>query len=942
MKNNGRLLCAISLSLLGALFLCDAVWAGGESQEGGTSSGSGSVPTCGKSSPIHQVLCNEGKDGGGKSWRVYKVGKKSMNTISKLNNDATWKIVEGKYGGEKISGTLNKCTKHDPVADYLVVLGLDSVANSKKNEFYVAFNQTTPGGECGNNRGCYYYWNNYNAITKTEDIYNGNFTNGQAVTNGVAKKLYKNAKIDDDLEFSEVGTFCAWKEDPKYTLTAKAIDTNGNSLASVIGLGDKSSGLVRKGDEASVKRNTTNAGYTFKGWRTSKTGKIVSTKTTYTEELTKNVTVYAVYEPFSATSTLDIKVKNNDVATYNNFASDGIYAKPGDKLSYKISYEPKAQGGKNLKPQKINIEDIGTKGDNNVTSTIESLFNRYKGNLGSWNNGLIASGPVEKTYSYNKDTTKRTETPDYVILDQNVGSSPLTEKVELQYNSNGTTPEKVEIGLNNGQSVGKVYTKLSKSAKAYVPYNFVNTTCITEDKKCIEGDNPNQIVYANETKTLSPGVKVEARQNNTLGGKYATIVRAAQWKIGVRYGDNPNYEWTTNSETGNLNTQYNRTGGALEIKKSVAIDIPDVNAGSKICFVSAVYPKDSHDDLNIKGNVYDDKDINSWAISPEVCYTVAKKPNLQVWGGNVYTSGAIRTAVSAKKHPADNTKRFFGSWGELGVISNGTVQGFASGASTGYAKNENEIGGSKEKSFCDRVPLTLANFPCNDATPSIGNSVGISSANNGKAAIIAKYLYGGTPNVDNGELNLDNVTGELKDGNIHYYHGNNLTITGSTITPGTTKIVHAKNVTINSDLTYDGPYANLDQMPKLVIYAEENIVIDCEVRNIDALLIAENNVITCDNVEGNYNNPSTAAKKHINDPQNSNQLTIRGAVIAGKLIPNRTYGAATGNNSIVPAEIINFDPSLYRWGNNQDTTTSNHAVDSRLETVYIREAAPRL
>lgn len=112
-----------------------------------------------------------------------------------------------------------------------------------------------------------------------------------------------------------------------------------------------------------------------------------------------------------------------------------------------------------------------------------------------------------------------------------------------------------------------------------------------------------------------------------------------------------------------------------------------------------------------------------------------------------------------------------------------------------------------------------------------------------------------------------------------------------------------------------------------MIYAEGDIAIECEVGEIDALLIAEGTVKTC----GNSDN--------VNSRKNSNQLKIFGAVLANKLEANRTYGAATGANSVVPAEIINFDPSLYLW--NKAAEDYDETVTGGLEAVTVVEVAPR-
>ncbi|MBR5436757.1 MAG: hypothetical protein IK120_07820, partial [Muribaculaceae bacterium] len=107
----------------------------------------------------------------------------------------------------------------------------------------------------------------------------------------------------------------------------------------------------------------------------------------------------------------------------------------------------------------------------------------------------------------------------------------------------------------------------------------------------------------------------------------------------------------------------------------------------------------------------------------------------------------------------------------------------------------------------------------------------------------------------------------------------------------------------------------------------------CGVRWIDAVLMAKT-VNTC----GNSNNTNSSS--------NSNLLTIYGAVIANKLEANRTYGAATGANSIIPAEIIDFDPTLYLWkaiGGGDESGSNNDSDDSfNMEAVTQYELPPRL
>ena len=155
----------------------------------------------------------------------------------------------------------------------------------------------------------------------------------------------------------------------------------------------------------------------------------------------------------------------------------------------------------------------------------------------------------------------------------------------------------------------------------------------------------------------------------------------------------------------------------------------------------------------------------------------------------------------------------------------------------------------------------------------------------------------------------------------------------------TTKVIKTNgNITIDKNITYSNEnYNNLEQIPKIVIYAD-NIKINCSIYNgdvkvvngvtrIDAVLIANENIDTCANIDQN----------DINAKGRSEQLIINGATISDTLTLGRTYGAATGINSIIPAEIINYDSSLLLWSNSQSGVTST----GKLTEAYTSELAPR-
>ena len=138
-----------------------------------------------------------------------------------------------------------------------------------------------------------------------------------------------------------------------------------------------------------------------------------------------------------------------------------------------------------------------------------------------------------------------------------------------------------------------------------------------------------------------------------------------------------------------------------------------------------------------------------------------------------------------------------------------------------------------------------------------------------------------------------------------------------------------KTLTIDENVEYeDGGYTSLSEIPKLIIYAG-NINILCGVTRVDAVLITAEG--------GKIDTCSDVGEESVNDAKRSKQLKINGTIITDKLIAGRTYGAGTGSASAVPAEIIDYDTSLYLWAM-QNAKGSN---SGKMDVVYLTELAPR-
>lgn len=787
---------------------------------------------------------------------------------------------------------------------------------------------------------------NYNSnatCTAPETITKGAYTYAwyKWGSNGACKDAGTNRTCTVKNMKSNTTVNAYYKKQITLTLTADAVTPDGTMIKSNMSSDSKT---VNSGSSASLSVSALNfSGFTFKGWRDNRYSGGVSGTTTLTKSITSNTTVYAVYEPFNATSTLFLSV-------------DKYYARPEQNLIYNVAYNPKAQGGYSISPQMIKI-------NNGTPYTISTTLGAA---LGDWKNAFAVYGSKwnQDFVFIAGDATSKYPTHSVAVHGADVGNV-LTETAETNVNANvSRTPKTVSISMWNGSILGTVDTSnLKSSTSTSVPYNFENSTSIDP-----AGQN---VVYAGESKAIKLTVYVGKIKNSLVGGdEYATIVRNAKWKLQLCYDSSCSSPISSEPATGEFNSSHSLSPSP-ETKDGLKINIPDLPAGTKIWIRSAVYPKNSGTPGNLKADFYNPDDPASWAYSAPTEFVVAKKPSLQVWGGNVYSGSGINTATAVKRSLAGSTSAIFdindnknpethvfGSWSELGIISTGLVSGFSSGASLGYADtlvpnpfgnnaSGTAPGGSEKKSICDRSHLTFANTCKNGvAVGLIGTSASISKVSSDKNSIIAKLAPAGEPNVTSTSISINDDPDQT-----YYYSSNDLTVQpgGATGNIVRTKTIRSdKNITIDGNLVTTGKFDSLEAIPHFVVYAK-NIYIDCDVTQIDALLIAEEAVVTCDNLSsdlGGENSLVRRANNVINDAENSHQLMINGAVVAGSLIANRTYGAASGSNSIIPAEIINFNPVYYQWSGNIENSddTSDDGKEEKhgsLDTVLLYELAPR-
>lgn len=357
---------------------------------------------------------------------------------------------------------------------------------------------------------------------------------------------------------------------------------------------------------------------------------------------------------------------------------------------------------------------------------------------------------------------------------------------------------------------------------------------------------------------------------------------------------------------------FNSTSPSLSVPPQPVGDYP---VGTRVCFALSVSP-------------YSQSSTN-WSHSTPFCTVVAKKPKVQVLGGDLIVGRATpynptRTSqVVTSTSLSGSTGSYYGSWSEYAIIPTGTVSGMASGAT--YA------GGSAETNFCKLSLLTIAN----NTNP------------NCQATEVGKYISGSiAPNVVNrfpipsapaqiittATKNINTLTPSL----VYTSNQANLTLTSSAaFGVGRWVVINAPNttVTISSNINYtNGNLTKLSDIPQVVIIAK-NIIIADSVTNLDAWLLSvgagvDGVINTCGAGGVNTGTLPTAG-------QCTNKLTVNGPLMANHLVMRRTAGAGTGASTGDPAEVFNLRGDAYLWASVYASS------NGRLPTVSTKELPPR-
>lgn len=498
--------------------------------------------------------------------------------------------------------------------------------------------------------------------------------------------------------------------------------------------------------------------------------------------------------------------------------------------------------------------------------------------------------------------------------------------------------------------------KVSDTLNLLVPYNFKNSTWVDGgEMKIINLESDFNVTYH---------VGVGNRENTTLGATYATQVDNATSGV---YWCKAKKDQTSNDNPGNVceggeyvtkihkdkdgheqETLFPNSDNNDNNPRSVAIGWGDlteqgVEVGDIICAWSWVTPGRSGNDKSYDTRMDSNWGKNNIAYSwnngnpknNKVCGQIGKSPTIQVWGGNVLSKGKLNVS-SVKEKTIKEKTRWFGSFGELGVfVPSGATSNsdhFASGAALGYEgikqngnskdvllpsylglkqEDSEEIGGGSGRSIEERMGGLKFGFGGDGGIEKFAKALG------------RKYCGDNA----SGCLDPEGESEHICDNNDNCKVENETVIIkpGGSVVIGVDDVKNVKDVKISTNVQYEDEtdgYDSFSEVPRFVVIAKD-IEIECDVTRIDGLLVATGTVNTCKS-----DTPEDREKE-----DHSNQLIVNGAIIARGLVANRTYGAGPGIYSIVPAEIVRFDPTLL------DLDLGSN--DSNPKIVNITELPPR-
>ncbi len=424
---------------------------------------------------------------------------------------------------------------------------------------------------------------------------------------------------------------------------------------------------------------------------------------------------------------------------------------------------------------------------------------------------------------------------------------PKTQNIIQSLGDEYTTKFKIKIGKNDNSYL---LTDVDKAEIQFVSFRITSTSGSLPGNLNYSGNGP--CAYYNS----------QGMVNNTCG--------VLKQETNQKFGKNSPANGTTYYNNGVVCSGSDCSYTAEISIKNTLTEEMNLQLNEKYCIAVGIKSANSGDGFNFS---------NTWAVSPPSCVNIGKYPNLQVWGGSVFSSGGISTSVTKYQN------KYYGSWGDFALIANGSISKTASGASL--------ISGSATSDTCTLSSITITNDNCNGHITSRSNL--------GEAKINA--------------FSVAEFKRKLKDRYLDDPNNYRVlsTIDSSSLTSGKNPfIVYNPNgdIFIASNIGFGGGTYDKHNVPQAIIYAKGNIYISEQVTHIVAWIIADGTVNTCADASGHT--------PELTQDSCGLKLTVDGPIIASKTYFNRTYGAnGHEGTSAVPAEVINLNSSVYLFSNYQ-------------------------
>ena len=475
--------------------------------------------------------------------------------------------------------------------------------------------------------------------------------------------------------------------------------------------------------------------------------------------------------------------------------------------------------------------------------------------------------------------------------------------------------------------------------KVYRPWNY--DLSITD----IIIDGTKNGVLANTGEPIAVTVKAKNEENkdpNQEGNpSYSPETTVSLFKLKFEKKDQVEIEGINNCLTSKINpscsigsaehiydwkAQLGYGGGTFS--ETYGDDEASSKVGDHICYFARLnYSKSTKDASAIGGKYGYNPLSNNYVYSGLTCFTLIGFPTTEIWGGNVYSEGDIKTKVYehgnyifAAGAKATRTSSYaLGSWADYGIISKGNIVGLASSKSLPRNKTGN-ASISIPVYDCDNHRLTINNNGCSatsntppeDNVTNIGNSI-INSPRT-KTKILSTYR---------GESDK------------YDYEATTVISSAGTLPNGRTKVFYSSgDIVINTDMKpYAASYSKVSDIPQYIVIAEGNINIAKNVTEVDAWLVANGTINTCTEADGARNEANFRRNEHdYYKEECGNKLTINGPVYANKINLQRTR---YDNKTDTLAEKFDVSAFSFYWAYSQSS------LGGKASTAYMRNLPPR-